>query len=92
LIQYHSFIQTILKELKRKIVKAVDIVYVDRGYYSYEKYVIFVKEFDIVPIIFQEKTVISRNFSIFKDILRKYLIQEEIPKKEKIYKEINCKI
>ena len=51
----------ILKELKRKkIIRAGDIVYADRGYYSYENYVTSVKEFKIVPLIFPRKNC---NFS-----------------------------
>jgi hypothetical protein len=46
----------ILKELKRKrIIKVGDIVYADRGYYSYENYVLSVREFKIVPLIFPRK-------------------------------------
>ncbi len=42
----------ILKELKRRrIIKAGDIIYADRGYYSYENYVISVREFKVVPLI-----------------------------------------
>ena len=40
----------ILKELKRRrIIKAGDVIYADRGYYSYENYVISVREFKLVP-------------------------------------------
>lgn len=45
-----------LKELKRKrIIAAGDIVYADKGYYSYENYVISIREFKVVPLIFPRK-------------------------------------
>ena len=46
----------ILSELKRKrITKAGDIIFADRGYYSYENYAISIKEFKVVPLIFPRK-------------------------------------
>ena len=46
----------ILSELKkRRIIKAGDILIADRGYYSYENYVISIKDFKIVPLIFPRK-------------------------------------
>jgi hypothetical protein len=45
-----------LKELKRRrIIAAGDIVYVDKGYYSYESNVISVRKFKVVPLIFPRK-------------------------------------
>jgi len=49
----------ILKELKRRrIIKTGDVIYADRGYYSYENYVTFIRDFKLVPLIFPRKTVI----------------------------------
>jgi hypothetical protein len=46
----------ILSELKkRRITKTGDILFADRGYYSYENYAISIKEFKIVPLIFPRK-------------------------------------
>jgi hypothetical protein len=58
----------ILKELKRRrIIKAEDTVYADRGYYSYENYVISVREFRVIPLIFPRKNC---NFKKLFNMLR----------------------
>lgn len=58
----------ILKELKRRrIVKAGDIFYTDRGYYSCENYVISVREFKVVLLIFPRKNC---NFKKLFNMLR----------------------
>ena len=83
----------ILKELKRKrIVKAGDVIYADRGYYSYDNYVISVREFKVIPLIFPRKNC---NFKKLLNMLRyplkifdsKRNTQREI----KFYKEIIAK-
>lgn len=57
-----------LKELKRKrIIRSGDIIYADKGYYSYENYVISVREFRVVPIIFPRKNC---NFKKLFNMLR----------------------
>jgi hypothetical protein len=58
----------ILKELKRRrILKAGDVIYADRGYYSYENYVISVREFKLVSLIFPRKNC---NFKKLFNMLR----------------------
>ena len=55
----------ILSELKkRRITQAGDILFADRGYYSYDNYAVSIREFKIVPLIFLVKTVISVSYSI----------------------------
>jgi hypothetical protein len=81
-----------LKELKRKrIIAAGDIVYADRGYYSYENYVISVREFKVVPLIFPRKNCNFKKLFNMQGILWKYLIQKEILNEIKIYKQIIAK-
>ena len=58
----------ILKELKRRrILKPGDVVYADSGYYSYENYVISIREFRIIPLIFPRKNC---NFKKLFNMLR----------------------
>ena len=47
----------ILKELKRRrIIKKRDIIYFDRGYYSYKNYQIGINKYKIVPAIFPKQS------------------------------------
>ena len=47
----------ILKELKRRrIIKKRDIIYFDRGYYSYKNYQIGINKYKIVPVIFPKQS------------------------------------
>ena len=47
----------ILKELsRRRIIKKRDIIYFDRGYYSYKNYQIGINEYKIVPVIFPKQS------------------------------------
>ena len=58
----------ILKELKRRrILKPGDVVYAVRGYYSYENYVISIREFRVIPLIFPRKNC---NFKKLFNMLR----------------------
>jgi hypothetical protein len=83
----------ILKELKRKrIIKAGDIVYADRGYYSYENYVISVKEFKVVPLIFPRKNCnFKKLFNMLRYPLKIFDSRRDTEKEIKIYKEIIAK-
>ena len=58
----------ILEELhRRRKIRAGDILYFDRGYYSYENYVIGIAKYKIVPVIFPR---INCNFNKLFDMLR----------------------
>ncbi len=55
----------ILKELKRRrLLRSGDIVYADRGYYSYENYVISVREFKVIPLIFPIKNWVVHHYAV----------------------------
>jgi len=57
----------ILEELKRRRkIRAGDVLYFDRGYYSYENYVIGIAKYKIVPVIFPK---INCNFNKLFDML-----------------------
>jgi hypothetical protein len=57
----------ILEELsRRKKIRAGDVLYFDRGYYSYENYVIGIAKYKIVPVIFPR---INCNFNKLFDML-----------------------
>ena len=83
----------ILKELKKKrVIRAGDIIYADRGYYSYENYVISVKEFKIVPLIFPRKNCnFKKLFNMLKYPLKIFDSKRDTKKEIKIYKEIIAK-
>lgn len=58
----------ILEELhRRRKIRAGDILYFDKGYYSYENYVIGIAKYKIVPVIFPK---INCNFNKLFDMLR----------------------
>lgn len=49
--------EVILKELKRRrIMKERDIIFLDRGYYSYKNYQIGINKYHIVPVIFPKSS------------------------------------
>lgn len=83
----------ILEELKRKrIIRAGDIVYADRGYYSYENYVISVREFKVVPLIFPRKNCnFKKLFNMLRYPLKIFDSRRNTEKEIKIYKEIIAK-
>jgi hypothetical protein len=56
-----------LKNSREGVIKAGDVIYADRGYYSYDNYVIFVRDFKVVPLIFPRK---NRNFKKLFNMLR----------------------
>ena len=46
----------VLKELKRRsLIKPKDLIYFDRGYFSYENYKIGINKYKIIPIIFPKE-------------------------------------
>ena len=54
---YTKLFDNILKELKRRrIIKKRDIIYFDRGYYSYKNYQIGINKYKIVPAIFPKQS------------------------------------
>jgi hypothetical protein len=83
----------ILKELKRRrIIKAGDVIYADRGYYSYENYVISVREFKVVPLIFPRKNCNFRKlFNMLRYPLKIFDSRRDTEKEINIYKEIIAK-
>lgn len=83
----------ILKELKRRrIVKAGDVIYADRGYYSYENYVISVREFKVVPLIFPRKNCnFKKLFNMLRYPLKIFDSRRNTEKEIKFYKEIIAK-
>jgi hypothetical protein len=57
----------ILEELsRRKKIRAGDVLYFDRGYYSYDNYVIGIAKYKIIPVIFPR---INCNFNKLFDML-----------------------
>lgn len=57
----------ILEELSRRNkIRAGDVLYFDRGYYSYENYVIGIAKYKIIPVIFPQ---INCNFNKLFDML-----------------------
>jgi hypothetical protein len=83
----------ILKELKRRrIIKAGDVIYADRGYYSYDNYVISVREFKVVPLIFPRKNCnFKKLFNMLRYPLKIFDSKRNIEKEIKFYKEIIAK-
>ncbi|MBO5100877.1 MAG: transposase, partial [Treponema sp.] len=46
----------VLKELKRRgLIKTKDLIYFDRGYFSYENYKIGINKYKIIPVIFPKE-------------------------------------
>ena len=55
----------VLKELKRRrLIKPKDILYFDRGYFSYENYKIGINKYKIIPVIFPKEIF---NINKFQD-------------------------
>ena len=83
----------ILKELKkRKIITARDVIYADRGYYSYENYVISVREFRVVPLIFPRKNCnFKKLFNMLKYPLKIFDSRRDNEREIKLYKGIIAK-
>ncbi len=83
----------ILKELKRRrIVKAGDIIYADRGYYSYDNYVISVRGFKVVPLIFPRKNCnFKKLFNMLRYPLKIFDSKRNTEREIKLYKEIIAK-
>ena len=83
----------ILKELKRRrIIKAGDVIYADRGYYSYENYVISVREFRGVPLIFPRKNCnFKKLFNMLRYPLKIFDSRRDNEKEINLYKGIIAK-
>lgn len=55
----------VLKELKRRqLIKPKDLIYFDRGYFSYENYKIGINKYKIIPVIFPKEIF---NINKFQD-------------------------
>ena len=83
----------ILEELhRRRKIRAGDILYFDKGYYSYENYVIGIAKYKIVPVIFPK---INCNFNKLFDMLRYPLnifdSKRNTKKEKKLYKKLVAK-
>ncbi len=83
----------ILEELsRRKKIRARDVLYFDRGYYSYENYVIGIDKYKIVPVIFPR---INCNFHKLFDMLSYPLnifdSKRNTKKEKKLYKRLVAK-
>jgi hypothetical protein len=82
-----------LQELKRKrIVSPQDVIYADRGYYSYDNYVISVREFKVVPLIFPRKNCnFKKLFNMLRYPLKIFDSRRDTKSEIKIYKGIIAK-
>lgn len=83
----------ILEELqRRRKIRAGDILYFDKGYYSYENYVIGIAKYKIVPVIFPK---INCNFNKLFDMLRYPLnifdSKRNTEEEKKLYKKLVAK-
>ena len=83
----------ILEELhRRRKIRAGDILYFDKGYYSYENYVIGIAKYKIVPVIFPK---INCNFNKLFDMLRYPLnifdSKRNTKEEKKLYKKLVAK-
>jgi hypothetical protein len=90
--EYTVFPQ-ILEELqRRRKIRARDILYFDKGYYSYENYVIGIAKYKIVPAIFPK---INCNFNKLFDMLRYPLnifdSKRNTEEEKKLYKKLVTK-
>lgn len=83
----------ILEELhRRRKIRAGDILYFDKGYYSYENYVVGIAKYKIVPVIFPK---INCNFNKLFDMLRYPLnifdSKRNTKEEKKLYKKLVAK-
>ena len=83
----------ILEELhRRRKIRAGDILYFDKGYYSYENYVIGIAKYKIVPAIFPK---MNCNFNKLFDMLRCPLnifdSKRNTKEEKKLYKKLVAK-
>lgn len=83
----------ILEELqRRRKIRAGDVLYFDKGYYSYENYVIGIAKYKIVPVIFPK---INCNFNKLFDMLRYPLnifdSKRNTEEEKKLYKKLVAK-
>jgi hypothetical protein len=90
--EYTAYPQ-ILEELqRRRKIRAGDILYFDKGYYSYENYVIGIAKYKIVPVIFPK---INCNFNKLFDMLSYPLnifdTKRNTKEEKKLYKKLVAK-
>jgi hypothetical protein len=83
----------ILEELsRRRKIRSGDVLYFDRGYYSYENYVIGIAKYKIVPVIFPR---INCNFNKLFDMLSYPLnifdSKRNTKEEKKLYKKVVAK-
>jgi hypothetical protein len=83
----------ILEELKRRRkIKAGDILYFDRGYYSYENYVIGIAKYKIVPVIFPKINCdFNKLFDMLSYPLNIFDSKRNTEEEKKIYKRLVAK-
>lgn len=84
----------ILEELsRRRKIRSGDVLYFDRGYYSYENYVIGIAKYKIVPVIFPR---INCNFNKLFDMLSYPLnifdSKRNTKEEKKLYKKLVAKL
>lgn len=83
----------ILEELKRrKKIRAGDILYFDKDYYSYENYVAGIAKYKIVPIIFPKKNCnFNKLFDMLSYPLNIFDSKRNTKEEKKLYKKLLAK-
>jgi hypothetical protein len=84
----------ILEELgRRKKIRAGDILYFDRGYYSYENYVIGIAKYKIVPVIFPRINCdFNKLFDMLSYPLNIFDSKRNTKEEKKLYKRLVAKL
>jgi hypothetical protein len=90
--EYTVFPQ-ILEELhRRRKIRARDILYFDKGYYSYENYVIGIARYKIVPLIFPKINCnFKKLFSMLRYPLNIFDSKRNKEEEKKLYKKLVAK-
>jgi hypothetical protein len=90
--EYTVFPQ-ILEELhRRRKIRARDILYLDKGYYSYENYVIGIARYKIVPLIFPKINCnFKKLFSMLRYPLNIFDSKRNKEEEKKLYKKLVAK-
>jgi len=93
-VSEYTIYPQILKELsRRRKIRSGDVLYFDRGYYSYENYVIGIAKYKIVPVIFPR---INCNFNKLFDMLSYPLnifnSKRNTKEEKKLYKRLVAKL
>jgi len=83
----------ILEELKRrKKIRAGDTLFLDRGYYSYENYVIGIAKYKIIPVIFPRVNCkFNKLFDMLSYPLNIFDSKRNTEKEKKLYKRLVTK-